>query len=136
MNDIERRAPGVLSVMKDITSHAQFPEGLKSGNSYEVLHETMGGDTDDYITASYGIPSVTSEIGNPNQFINDFVIRSKEDAYEIVSQNSKWLDYVFDNLSRYNHMVQAAQLKAFVEWVSKKYLRKFIIIFEICFIIP
>lgn len=85
MNDIERRAPGVLSVMKDITSHAQFPEGVKTGNSFEVIHETVGGDADDYITATYGIPSVTSELGNMNQFVNDFVIRSKEDAFEIVS---------------------------------------------------
>jgi hypothetical protein len=85
INDIESRAPGVLSVMKDIVSHAQFPEGVKTGNAYDVIHSTVGGDADDYVTATYGIPSVTSELGNMNQFVNDFVVRSKEDAYEIIT---------------------------------------------------
>lgn len=33
------------------------------GNSYEVIGETMGGDSDDFIMSTYGIPSVTSEMG-------------------------------------------------------------------------
>jgi hypothetical protein len=34
-----------------------------TGNSYEVIGDTMGGDADDYIMSTYGIPSVTSEMG-------------------------------------------------------------------------
>lgn len=100
-NDIERRAPGVLAIMKDIVNHAQFPADVKSGNSFEVIKETVGGDADDYITATYGIPSVTSELGVMSQFVNDWVIRSKEDAYDILSQNTKWVDYVFTHLPNY-----------------------------------
>ena len=101
-NDIEIRAPGVLSVMKDIVANAQFPEGVKTGNAFDVIHETVGGDADDYITATYGIPSVTSELGNMSQFINDFVVKDKEEAYDILTSNSKWVDYIFDNLVKYN----------------------------------
>jgi len=100
-NDIERRAPGVLAVFKDIVANAQFPKDVKTGNSFEVIRETVGGDADDYITATYGIPSVTSELGTMNQFQNDWVIRSKEDAFDIVNQNSKWVDYVFTKLPKY-----------------------------------
>lgn len=100
-NDIERRAPGVLAIMKDIVKNAKFPADVKTGNSYEVIREKVGGDADDYITATYGIPSVTSELGVMGQFSNDWVIRSKEDAYEILSQNTKWVDYVFDHLPQY-----------------------------------
>jgi hypothetical protein len=100
-NDIERRAPGVLAIMKDIVKNAKFPADVKTGNSYEVIREKVGGDADDYITATYGIPSVTSELGVMGQFSNDWVIRSKEDAYEILSQNTKWVDYVFNHLPQY-----------------------------------
>ena len=112
-NDIEIRAPGVLSVMKDIVANAQFPEGIKTGNAFDVIHETVGGDADDYITATYGIPSVTSELGNMSQFINDFVVKDKEEAYDILTSNSKWVDYIFDNLVKYNKQVANAALKVF-----------------------
>jgi hypothetical protein len=39
---------------------------LVSGNAYDTIQQKVGGDTDDYITATYGIPSVTSEIGYGN----------------------------------------------------------------------
>ena len=51
---------------------------MKSGNSAEVIFEQVGGDTDDYITETYKIPSVTSEIGDEEQFIDNWVIKSKE----------------------------------------------------------
>jgi hypothetical protein len=65
-NDLETRAPGVLSVVKDITENAKFPQNLATGNSWQVIEEKVGGDADDYITATYGIPSITSEIGYMN----------------------------------------------------------------------
>ena len=108
-NDIEKRAPGVLAIMKDIVKNAKFPDEVKTGNSFEVIRETVGGDADDFITATYGIPSVTSELGTMKQFSNDWVIRSKEDAYEVLSQNTKWVDYVFDHLPQYTK--QLAQVE-------------------------
>ena len=62
-NDIETRSPGYLAIFKDIVKNAPFPDGTMYGNSYEVIGETMGGDSDDFIMSSYGIPSVTSEMG-------------------------------------------------------------------------
>lgn len=108
-NDIERRAPGVLAIMKDITKNAKFPAEVKTGNSFEVIKETVGGDADDYITATYGIPSVTSELGVMSQFVNDWVIRSKEDAYDIINQNTKWVDYVFTHLPTYTQQLAAIE---------------------------
>ena len=62
-NDIDSRAPGVLSIVQEIVKNAEFPKDLKTGNAYDVIQEKVGGDADDYITGTYGIPSVTSEIG-------------------------------------------------------------------------
>lgn len=97
-NDIETRAPGVLPILKDIVANANFPPDLKSGTSSEVIDEQVGGDTDDYITATYKIPSVTSEIGYANQFIDDWVVKSKEQALDIVKLNGNWVDYIFNHL--------------------------------------
>lgn len=36
-NDIEKRAPGVLPIFKDIVANANFPPDLKSGTSSEVI---------------------------------------------------------------------------------------------------
>jgi len=65
-NDIETRAPGVLSIVQDVVNNAVFPPNLKTGNSWEVIEEKVGGDADDYITDTFKIPSVTSEIGFAN----------------------------------------------------------------------
>ena len=86
-NDIEKRAPGVLPIMTQITSQATFPPNLKMGNAYNVISEKVGGDADDYITGTYGIPSVTSEIGFIDQFIEDWVVKSKEIGFDICKLN-------------------------------------------------
>ena len=39
------------------------------GNSYEVIGDKMGGDADDYMLDTFGIPSITSEMGFFGQFI-------------------------------------------------------------------
>ena len=61
----------------------------------------MGGDADDYVTRTYHIPSVTSEIGFIDQFVEDWVVKSKEQALDIVKLNSYWVDYIFTNLPRF-----------------------------------
>lgn len=90
-NDIESRAPGVLAIVKEIAQKGQFPQNLVTGNSQEVIQEKVGGDADDYITGTYGIPSVTSEIGYQQMFFDDWVAKSKEYAFKIVDDNNKWL---------------------------------------------
>jgi len=57
------------------------------GNAYNVIAEKVGGDADDYITGTYGIPSVTSEIGFMDQFIEDWVVKSKEIGFDICKLN-------------------------------------------------
>jgi hypothetical protein len=63
VNDIERRAPGVMPILQDIVANAQFPPNVKTGNAYEVISDKVGGDADDWIMETFRIPSVTSEIG-------------------------------------------------------------------------
>ena len=101
-NDIDERAPGYLQIFQDITNHAHFPDGIKHGNSFEVMGDQMGGDADDYILDSFGIPSVTSELGADSQYINDWKCSSAEVCFDILHQNSNWIDYVFTNLGRYS----------------------------------
>lgn len=49
-NDIETRSPGYLAIFQDIVKNAPFPkDGVMTGNSYEVMGEQMGGDSDDFI---------------------------------------------------------------------------------------
>jgi len=101
-NDIESRAPGVLAIVKEVSQKGEFPQNLVTGNSQEVIQEKVGGDADDYITGTYGIPSVTSEIGYQEMFFDDWVVKSKEYAFKIVNDNNKWLNYVFANLPRFS----------------------------------
>jgi hypothetical protein len=62
-NDINQRNPGYLAIFEDIKTNGHLPDGTMTGNSYEVIGDKMGGDADDYVMGTYGIPSVTSEMG-------------------------------------------------------------------------
>jgi len=97
-NDIETRAPGYLGIFQDIAENAPFPDGVMKGNSYEVIGDQMGGDQDDYILSTYGIPSVTSEMGFFGQYIQDWRCQSKAVCFEILRENSRWIEYIFGNL--------------------------------------
>ena len=101
VNDISKRNPQCLAVLQDVVNNAQFPPNVKTGNAFDAIKETVGGDADDWIMETYGIPSVTSEIGYENQFIEDWVVKSKEMALDIVKNNSIWLDYIFKKLPTY-----------------------------------
>lgn len=63
-----------------------------------MIKEKVGGDADDYITGTFGIPSVTSEIGIDSQFSDEWVVKSSEVAFDIIRKNSKWLEYIYTNL--------------------------------------
>ena len=84
-----------------MAQNANFPPNLKTGNAYDVIEEKVGGDADDYITATYKIPSVTSEIGYITQFVEDWVVKSELIAFDICKLNGNWLEYVFLNLPKY-----------------------------------
>jgi hypothetical protein len=61
---------------------------MKFGNSFEVVGQTLGGVSDDHIVEAYGIPTITSELGDIHQYSSDhFTCLDKAQAYEIISQN-------------------------------------------------
>jgi len=64
------------------------------GNSYEVIGDKMGGDADDYMMATYGIPSVTAEMGFFGQYIDDWRCQSKGICFEILRDNTRWIEYI------------------------------------------
>jgi hypothetical protein len=97
-NDIEDRAPMVLPVLEQIVDNAIFPTGTVKGNSMQVMGKTIGGDADDYITENFAIPSVTAEIGDPGNFVQQWVAKDKESAFNVLNQNIQWVDYIFLNL--------------------------------------
>jgi len=71
------------------------------GNSYEVIGDKMGGDADDYMLETFGIPSITSEMGFFGQFIKDWSCQSKSVCYEILRENAQWIEYIFTNVGRF-----------------------------------
>jgi len=97
-NDIEERAPGMLAVFQDIAKNAPFPNGVMKGNSHDVIGDVMGGDADDYMLSTYGIPSVTAEMGFYGQFVDDWTCSNKQICYDIIKENTRWIEYVFENL--------------------------------------
>lgn len=109
-NDIDTVAPGVLPILEEIAHKGDFPPDLKSGSFYQVDHRLAPGDEDDWITKTYQIPSVTSELGYPYNFVGDWVIKSKDMALDLVKSNSHWVDYVAANLPRYSAQLQKEQM--------------------------
>lgn len=97
-NDIEKRSPGYLAIFQDISKNAPFPDSTMKGNSYEVIGDVMGGDCDDFIMSTYGIPSITSEMGFFGQYYKDWTCQSKGTCFEILRDNSRWMEYIFNKL--------------------------------------
>ena len=71
-NDIERRRPGVLSIFQQISNDAPFMAGTKKGTAKQLMGITVGGDQDDWTVAATGVPSVTAEIGDIDQFVDEW----------------------------------------------------------------
>lgn len=99
-NDINSRMPGYLTIFNDIASHAQFPNGVKFGNSGQVMGEQMNGDCDDYMMMTYGVPSVTSEMGYDEEYVDNWICKSSAICFDILDQNSKWMEYVFSSVNK------------------------------------
>jgi len=105
-NDIQSRAPNYLTIFNDIAVNAQFPDGAMFGNSGQVMGEKMSGDCDDYMLATYGIPSVTSEMGHLNQYEASWKCTDSKVCFDILSQNTKWMEYIFQNIGKIAHIVK------------------------------
>lgn len=105
-NDINTRAPGYLTIFNDIAKNAAFPDGVMFGNSQQVMGEKMNGDCDDYMMETYGIPSVTAEMGHLNQYVNDWKCVSPNACFDILDSNTKWMEYLFQNIGKVAAIVQ------------------------------
>ena len=66
------------------------------------MGKKIGGDADDFITATYGIPSVTAELGDGSEFLQQWVAASKEGAFHILMQNFSWVQYIFTHLPEFS----------------------------------
>jgi len=97
-NDIEARTPGYLAIFQDIDKNAPFPYGTLKGNAHEVIGDQMGGDADDYMMATFGIPSVTAEMGFFGQYIQDWRCQSKAICHDIIRENMLWMEYISGHL--------------------------------------
>jgi hypothetical protein len=93
-NDIETRNPGYLFIFKEIMENARFPEGEGRGNSYEVMGDKMTGDADDYVMSTFGIPSVTAEMGYDGQYFKEWMCKNKKTSFDILSENANWMEYI------------------------------------------
>jgi hypothetical protein len=53
---------------------------------------------DDWVLSTFGIPSVTNELGNENQYIGEWTIKNKDEALKICQDNSHWLEHTYKKL--------------------------------------
>lgn len=98
-NDIEERSPGALAIFEEIGQDAQWPDGNRNdGNSHDLIGDKIGGDMDDYILATFGIPSITNELGNETQYIGEWTVKSKDEAFKICDDNSHWLEHTYKKM--------------------------------------
>lgn len=100
-NDIEERRPGILPIFTQISQDAPFPDGTFKGTSKEVMGLALGGDQDDWTLGELGIPSVTAEVGYQGQFIDEWQVKDSSTAQDIMQEQSRWIEYVFDHLPEY-----------------------------------
>ena len=86
-----------------MSKKATFPNKVRKGNFADVFGKRIGGDADDYVTGTFGIPSVTNELGDSDMYIDGYwIAKTKENAFQIVQDNSKWLQYMFLHLPEYS----------------------------------
>lgn len=58
----------------------------------------MGGDADDYVLAQFGIPSVTAELGENDDFIADWQCKNSQTCFNILSLNAPWIEHIMTHL--------------------------------------
>lgn len=88
INDIEMRKPGMHEIFLEIEKNGNFPKNVRmGGNSYSIIGDSIGGDMDDWVSDTFGIPSITSELGNDEQFKDNWENRSPHEALSIIKDN-------------------------------------------------
>ena len=100
-NDIEQRRPGILKIFTQISENAAFPIGELKGTSKEVMGQSIGGDQDDWTLAELGIPSATAELGYEGEFIDEWRVRDANTATDMLQEQSKWVEYIYQNLPQF-----------------------------------
>jgi len=100
-NDIEQRRPGILKIFSQISDNAPFPIGELKGTSKEVMGQSIGGDQDDWTLAELGIPSATAELGYEGEFIDEWRVRDAKTATDMLEEQSKWVEYIYQNLPQF-----------------------------------
>ena len=53
---------------------------------------------DDWVLSTFGIPSITNELGNETQYIGEWTVKNKEEALRICQDNSHWLEHTYKKL--------------------------------------
>ena len=65
---------------------------------------------DDWVLATFNIPSVTAELGDENQYIGEWTVKDKSTALSICQENSNWLEHTYKKLGNQINL-QAAYYK-------------------------
>ena len=105
-NDIQGRSPGYLDMFRSLASNGLFPTSTQFGNSGEVMGQRIHGDADDYVMSSYGIPSVTAELGKQDSYINDWLCKGQFECYQVLNDNNQWVNYLLQNIETIAKTVQ------------------------------
>lgn len=71
------------------------------GTSKEVMGQSIGGDQDDWTLAELGIPSATAELGYEVEFIDEWRVRDANTATDMLAEQSKWVEYIYQNLPQF-----------------------------------
>lgn len=99
VNDIEKRNPGMLKMFQEIATQATFPRGNQhQGNSQTIIGDQIGGDMDDWVLATFNIPSVTGELGNQDDFIEEWQVKSSDLAWNILKDNNNWIEHTYHKI--------------------------------------
>jgi len=53
---------------------------------------------DDWVLATYNIPSVTAELGNENDFLSEWTVKDNLTAFNICKDNFNFLEHTFMKL--------------------------------------
>lgn len=70
------------------------------------MGQRIKGDADDYVLDTFGIPSVTAELGVDTDFVNDWVCKGGHQCYTILQENSSWVEFILLNIEAIAKMVK------------------------------
>ena len=71
------------------------------------MGQSIGGDQDDWTLAELGIPSATAELGYEGEFLDEWRVRDAKTATDMLQEQSKWVQYIYQNLPQFGQVVDA-----------------------------